>query len=167
VGLQTIKTQSLRHIVTIDIGIDREGHSLRVLIYQALEGYPTKSLLPFLRDRSAIVRTAAARHLQIRADSEVFEHAMQLVDSSTRQDREIAAFILGQLGTPDRPFKAASIAPLEKLCADAAHEVRVAALAALGHLGASAAAQSIRRARRDSHPDVRAMAAYVRKQVGL
>lgn len=151
--------------MTIDIGIDRKGHSLRTLVYQALEKYSTSSLLPLLRDRNAIVRTAAARQLQMRPDHKIFYHGVELASSKKRSDREVAAFLLGQLGTPHQPFRAESIPVLEKLCSDHAYEVRLAAVAALGHLKAVEAASTLKRAKRDSHQQVREMALYVQEQL--
>lgn len=150
--------------MSIDIGIDRKGRSLRMLVSQALGLYKTNSLLAFLHDPNAIVRSAAARHLQTRGDPEVFERAIELAQSKRRDDREIAAFLLGQLGTPLQPFKGKSVPVLEKLCGDRAYVVRIAALAALGHLRATQSEEVIRHARRDAHPEVRSMANYVLKQ---
>jgi HEAT repeat protein len=151
--------------MAIDIGIDRKGHSLRMLVSQALEHYPTASLLSFLHDRNTIVRTAAACKLQIRGEPEVFAYAIELASSRLKTDREIAAFLMGQIGTPTYPFKEASVTRLVKLCTDTSHEVRIAALAGLGHLRAVDAIEVVRAARRDVHPDVREMANYVYKQI--
>lgn len=151
--------------MAIDIGIDREGHSLRMLVFQALERYPTQSLLPFLHDRSAVVRTAAARHLQTRPGRDALEYGMKLLASTARYDREIGAFLLGQIGTPERPYREESVPLLVSLCRDKAPEVRVAALAALGHLKASEAAKVVERAKRDPEPEVKEMARIVLKRL--
>jgi len=151
--------------MSIDIGVDKAGTSLRMLISQALEKYPSKSLLAFLDDSNVVVRTAAARQLQVRGEVQTLEHAMRLAKSKKRREREIAAFILGQLGTPKLPFKARSVPTLIELCADGAHEVRAAALAALGHLQAIEADATIKRARRDANEDVRSMASFALRQL--
>lgn len=151
--------------MTIDIGIDRKGHSIRMLVYQALEQYPTRSLFPFLHDRSAIVRTAAARRLQTRGGREVLDYGLQLTVSKVRSDREIGAFLLGQLGTPNQPYGVESIPSLITLCADTAAEVRVAAIAALGHLRAKKAISAIQRATRDPVLMVQEMAKSVLRQL--
>ena len=51
----------------IDVGTDREGHSVRMLVSAALRAYPTATLFQFLEDRDVIVRSLAARQLQLRA----------------------------------------------------------------------------------------------------
>lgn len=151
--------------MTIDISTDRSGTALRMLVFQALKAYPTKALLPFLRDSDSIVRTAAARQLQVRGGSAVFEHARQLATSKKKDDREIAAFILGQLGTPERPFKGESLPLLQKLCADRSAEVRETAVASLGHLKAVEAIDSVKQLKRDNDESVQKMARYVERQL--
>jgi HEAT repeat protein len=118
----------------IDIGVT--GHStLRLLVYQALKQYSTVALLPMLQDKSSIVRSAVARELQVRGEIDVFAHAKDLLQSEKGTDREIAAFLLGQLGTPDFPFRQQTVPLLEeRLRLDADPSVREAAAAGLGHL---------------------------------
>lgn len=89
----------------IDIGADGPGHSVRMLVAQALKTYASPSLHNFLRDKNDIVRTAAARELQIRGERETLTVAKELLVSDTAAHREIGAFTLGQLGTPHRPFQ--------------------------------------------------------------
>jgi HEAT repeat protein len=146
----------------IDTSSDRPGRSLRTLVWQALTQYPTESLFQFLHDPSSIVRTAAARELQGRPEIEAVHHyAVSLTNSRKSREREIAAFLFGQIGTPHRPLKAKSIPLLEKLCADEDAEVRETALASLGHLGAKEAKALIQEAKNDPVASVREMASYV------
>ena len=95
----------------------------------------------------------------------MFEHARQLATSKKKDDREIAAFILGQLGTPERPFKGESLPLLQKLCADRSAEVRETAVASLGHLKAVEAIDSVKQLKRDNDESVQKMARYVERQL--
>lgn len=149
-------------VMPIELSTDEEGETLKTLIWQALRLYPTASLFQFLTDRNLIVRSTAARELQTRPETRlVFDHAVTLIDSEIAPDREIGAFLLGQIGTPDRPLRAESIPLLEGLCNDADPEVRSTALASLSHLSARESQRVIRSALSDPHPVVREMAEYV------
>ena len=126
-----------------------------MLVWQALRLYPTNSLFQFLHDPSSIVRTIAARELQTRAEIDVvFDYTASMVGSSKRRDREIAAFLLGQIGTPNRPLKAKSLPLLETLCRDSDAEIRATALSSLGRLDAKEALQIVRNALNDTVPMV-------------
>jgi HEAT repeat protein len=152
--------------VSIDIGIDDEGHSLRLLVFNGLQAYPTQSLFQFLHDRNSIVRTAAARRLQTQPEVElVFAHVRSLAGFPNAYAREISAFVLGQLGTPRKPFKSESVPILVRLCGDRAHEVRIAALAALWHLQGTAAEPFTQFAEGDRDARVRAAASQLRKLI--
>ena len=56
-----------------------------------------------LSEQDAIVRTAAARELQMRGGRDIFEKVQHLSGNENPETREIAAFILGQIGTPKMP----------------------------------------------------------------
>lgn len=145
----------------IDTGIDEQGASLRMLVAQALRAYPTIHLHTFLDDRSAIVRMAAARQLQIRGEAETFDHAMSLLSHRHAHMREIGVFLLGQLGTPSYPYKNASVRCIaERLSADRSSAVRAAAAAALGHLTATDELEGLVRAASDASAEVRACVAF-------
>ena len=116
---------------------DFEKSTLSLLVFQALKQYSTPSLLPMLTDEDLIVRSSVARELQLRGGIEVFSEAKRLSISIRHENREIAAFLLGQLGTPDMPFREQSIPILKKLMIDDYHEVQSAAISALGHLSAN------------------------------
>jgi hypothetical protein len=142
--------------IMIDIGVDSDGTALRMLIAQALRLYPTSSLYSFLEDRSVPVRTAAARQIQIRGERESLDHAVNLLDDKRASVREIAVFILGQLGTPTYPYKAESVEKIVvKLNADSSGMVRAAAAAALGHLQSYEAIPALIEAARDESIAVR------------
>lgn len=145
----------------IDKGVDERGSSLRVLVSQALRSYPTRILYSFLDDSSTVVRTAAARELQSRGEVESFEYAVSLLSDKRAYTREIGVFILGQLGTPNYPYKDASIDLIaERLNVDKSKMVRAAAAAALGHLEAFSKLDILIHAASDESANVRACAAY-------
>lgn len=148
---------------------DKDGSSsvLRLLVWQALKIYPTPSLLTLLEDEDVIVRTAVARELQIRSEKESFSRIASLCDDPRDYMREIAAFVLGQFGTPDLPDRERSIEKLMRLLTeDEASDVRAAAASALGHLGAAQAADALLHAAEDSSSEVRASAAVALGSVG-
>lgn len=145
----------------IDSGIDQPGHSLRTLVYAGLKTFKLQGLIALLRDRSSLVRTAAARELQGRGGRTVFLQGCQFLRSRKVVDREIGAFLLGQLGYPDMPFKAETVPLLEHALAhDASADVRAAAAAALGHLRSKESLDVLVAAAEDPVPDVRATVAY-------
>ena len=143
----------------IDIGVTGKS-TLRLLAYQAVKAYPTSALLPLLEDTSSIVRTAAARELQMRGEEGVFAHGEVLLRSPKAPHREIAAFLLGQLGTPQFPFKERTVPLLERsLATDPSDAVREAAAAGLGHLNAEESIPILLKAAQDQNPGVRAAVA--------
>ena len=139
---------------------DASSSTLHLLVWQALRTYTIDALLALLEDKDHIVRTAVARELQTRGGVKVFEIALARCDDPGADAREIGAFILGQLGTPDFPFRSQSIPRLVDLAiSDLSSEVRAAAVAALGHLRAVEAKDALFKAAHDISADVRAMAA--------
>jgi len=145
----------------ITSGIDKDGESLRLLVAQALRAYPTPSLHPFLEDKSVVVRSAAAREVQIRGESISFEVVIRLVGDRRAYVREIAVFILGQLGTPNYPFRERSIPIIsDRLVSDKSPAVRAAAAAALGHLNAHESLDALAEAVSDASAEVRACTAF-------
>ena len=147
--------------MVIEVGTDREGHSLRLLVWQGLKQYSTKALFQFLYDRDAIVRSATARELQIRGGKLVFEKTMRLLTSDSKNIRELAAFIHGQLGTPKRPFKAESTKLLLQLLhSETNASVRASAICSLGSLHATRASRKIASFAKDPSPSVRGSVAF-------
>lgn len=143
----------------IDISTDKQGETIRTLVWQSIKQYPTKHLFQFLHDKSPIVKTIAARELQSRGTKETFEHVVRLTKSESVNLREISAFILGQLGTPKTPYKDKSLPYLIKLCADKNSNVRSAAISALAHLRADKQKSVLINAAKDKSPQVRCAAA--------
>lgn len=116
---------------------DLSESTLRFIIWEALKNYPTDELLNLIEDEDPIVRTSAAKQLHFRPNKKVFEKSINLVSSKKDYEREIGAFLLGQLGTPNHPYKMQSFSYLVRLMSDASSEVRASAVAAIGHLGAN------------------------------
>ena len=50
---------------------DASTSTLHLLVWQALQTYTVEALLPLLDDNDSIVRTAAARELQLRGSKQV------------------------------------------------------------------------------------------------
>lgn len=145
----------------IDIGVDRDGESLRMLVAQALRTYPIDNLHLFLDDGNVLVRSAAARQVQIQGSEKSFKFAIGLLSDKRAFAREIGVFILGQHGTPNYPYKAESV-PLitERLVSDKSSSVRAAAAAALGHLKAVDALDALIGAAKDKSAEVRSCVAF-------
>lgn len=114
---------------------DLSESTLRFILWEALGTYSTPALLKLLDDDDYIVRTAAAKQLQRRSEEIVFETAKAKTTDQKAYKREIGAFLLGQLGSPNLPYKSQSIHALLRLLEDSDSEVRAASVAALGHLG--------------------------------
>ena len=140
---------------------DLSDSTLRMILWKALQGYDTDELCELLLDRDVVVRTAAAKQLHFRPEPSVFKIAIELCAANKAYLREIAAFLLGQLGTPKMPLRKESIPLLSSLAADdRAPSVRSAAAAALGHLSASEASEILLTAAGDANADVRLAAAF-------
>ena len=77
----------------------------------------------------------ATIELQARGSREVLDTALTLCGSLDAGWRELAARILGQLGTPERTFPEECCDALIALLRDASEDVQIAAIYALGHLG--------------------------------
>ena len=141
--------------------------TLRHLVWKALEQYPTQNLLPMLQDTDAIVRTAVARNLHVRGGDDVFTFAIELTNALRFEGREIAAFLLGQLGTPNYPYRDKSIPYLRKLLFDDYYEVRGVAASSLGWLHADEAAYDLITLACDPEAYVREGVAFALGRVSL
>ena len=117
----------------IDDG-DVSKSTIRLLAFQALKHWPTKPLFCLLYDDDVIVRSAAARELHGRGEAETFERLKGCLADSRHYVREICAFTLGQLRTPEMPFREESIPLLMELLDDTDTEVRATAVSSFGHL---------------------------------
>jgi hypothetical protein len=145
--------------------IDDSMSTTAMLVQQALCQWPVDGLLRLLRENDVIVRTAAARELQLRGGEEVFKEMQKFVESKSSRNREIGAFILGQLGTPVLPYAEKSLSILSCLLSDTDSEVRATAASACGHLLVNICMpvgieEMLLRLCFDSNEDVKACAAY-------
>lgn len=138
---------------------DYSESALKLLVYQALKFYPLNALHSLISDSSVIVRSAVARELQVRGDESTFVILSSLINDPCESTREICAFALGQLGTPSYPFREKTLPLLSSLARDSSIEVRSAAIAGLGHLGASECVDILVVAAADMSAIVRASAA--------
>ena len=137
-----------------------QDSTLRLLVYQALKQYSTEALLPMLSDSDVIVKSAVARELQRRGGDDVFNTALALAQNVRHESREIAAFVLGQLGTPELPYRDRSIPVLKRLLSDNYYEVRSTAVSALGHLAASEVIDDVIALATDMESEVRESVAF-------
>lgn len=117
----------------IDV-LDASDDPLRLAVARGVRLYDEDELFACLTDTQPVLRTAAARALHARASRPVFDRVLPLTGHARHDMREIAAFILGQLGTADRPFAQESFPALGRLLDDAYWEVRRAAVGAIGSL---------------------------------
>ena len=140
---------------------DASDSTLRLILWEALQKYNTARLCALLFDNDPIVKTSAAKQLHLRGTKSVYKKAAELCEQERADLREIGAFLLGQLGTPKRPFRKQSIPVLVNLLVnDLSHEVRAAAAAALGHLEATEASSELIEMAGHSSPEVRACVAF-------
>lgn len=114
--------------------IDSTESRLRQILWDVLKTYSEATLLELCTDDDAILRTAAAKQIHICGGAMAFEKALEFCRSEQPFIREIGCYLLGQLGTPTKPFAASSAPVLVERCTDADADVRAAAVAALGHL---------------------------------
>ncbi len=144
--------------------IDSSESTLRLLASESLKKWSLKGVLKLLTDDDYIVRTLAARELQIRGDHEIYDYVVDLVKDDKDYIREIAAFVLGQLATPKMPFKDNSVPLLLNLITDESYEVRATTAASLGHLCFEKMPEDVEvallKASNDCNSDVRACTGY-------
>jgi HEAT repeat protein len=110
--------------------IDVTESRLRCTLARLLSSLSEDELFECITDEDIILRTCAACEIQIRGTAASFEFAMSLLSSHRHENREIAAFILGQLGPPDYKYLKRSVEPLLKLFVDPYYEVRATAVLA-------------------------------------
>lgn len=120
-------------MIGIDV-LDASDDRLRLAVRRAVMGYQQDELFDCIADSDLILRTSAARELHVRGGQAIFDHVLALADHRRYDMREIAAFVLGQLGTPAYPYAAASFPVLGRLMEDPYWEVRRAAAGAVGTL---------------------------------
>lgn len=138
---------------------DYANSSIRLIVFRALKSYSTIDLLELLSDNDVIVRSAAARELQVRGEGSSLEYILSLCKDDRWFVREIAAFTLGQLGTPNLPFRSEALPKLMVLARDASAAVRSAAIAALGSMRSNESWDILIKSSKDEDSEVRSMAA--------
>lgn len=137
-------------------------------IWDKLRPESTPVLLDLLCDESDATRTVAAKELQVRGERVAFERAVELSSSAKAEFRDIAIYLIGQLGTPALPFKQESIPLLEKfLIGDQSPTVRETAARALGFQRATSAVHSLISRASDPDSGVRSGVAIALGYLGL
>jgi len=114
---------------------DLSASTSRLLIWQALQTYSVKALIPMLSDPEIEVSTTAARLLQVRGDRAVWRLAKNLCSAQSLRERVMGLFILGQLGTPRLPYKLQTLDLIASLLSRRQPAIVVEqALYSIGHL---------------------------------
>lgn len=115
-----------------------------------------EELYEVIRQGGCDEKRAASSQLTTRGGSIIFLKAVEFCISSNSSIRAEGAFILGQLGTPERPFREESTPLLiDLLEKDQDDSVRASAAAALGHLRDSLAIPHLIRSAGDRSAEVR------------
>lgn len=145
--------------------LDASASLLRLLVSEGLKSWSSEALVEAAQDKSVIVRTAAARELHARPDVDtIFRRAVSLASSPKAETREIAAFLMGQLGSPAMPKREASYPYLTEMLHDIDDGVRASAASAIGHLSYQGMPQFVEKQlvtrARDRSKLVRAAVAY-------
>lgn len=114
--------------------VDASESTLRWLVNRALKELSTDRLLELMIDHDYVVRTCVARELHMRSDKSIFDKTKNYLNDERDEVREISAFVLGQLGTPNYPYRKETLKLLVEMLKDGSAEVRSAASSSLGHL---------------------------------
>lgn len=130
-------------------------------LWDEMRSYNSQRLHAELHSINEKRRFAAASALHVKGDKDTLAYVLPLCSESNAYLRGVAARVLGQLGTPQRPFLAESIPVLSRLAIDDTDaEVRGEAAAALGHLASPTTLSVLSQASKDEDADVRANAAF-------
>lgn len=130
-------------------------------LWEEMKLYDIYRLHEELLSSEEMRRFAAAKQLHLRGDYRTFEYVVFLSKVQDASYRDVAAFTLGQLGTPNRPFRKQSIPILSDLLRyDPIPQVRAGAAAALGHLSALECVEYLNDASEDKDADVRTNVAF-------
>jgi len=78
---------------------------LYILAWQRVKQLTNSELLCFACSKDALVRDLVIREFHVRPSREVFEIAEALVHDKRARAKEVGYLILGQLGSPNRPFR--------------------------------------------------------------
>jgi len=112
-----------------------EEGSFDHLVWKGMDISTLDELYVYLLDTDYRVRTLSAQAIQMKyATKEVFEKISLMLSSDNSNEREIGAYILGQLGTPKMPFVKESLPLLYKLFDDSNEEVVEVSISSVGHL---------------------------------
>lgn len=130
-------------------------------VWDKLRPLDSVALETLLTDPDELIRRTAARELQMRGERKTLDRGVELCSSDDPGVRATAAFLLGQLGTPNFPFAGESIPRLTVLLrGDPDAGVRAASASSLGHLRAVDAVTELLEATNDPESDVRAEVAF-------
>ena len=111
------------------------GSDLYILAWQRVGQLTNAELTGFVCSRDSLVRDMVVREFHGRPCGEVFEIAQSLIHGKKAVERETGYLILGQLGTPKRPFRNKSVPLiLRGLAAEKTTSVQCAISYAIGHL---------------------------------
>lgn len=110
------------------------GSKLGQILWKELKNSNEEELFEHLLSEDKVLRTIAACEIQIRSTPSSFDRTLILTNSIRFEVREIAAFVLGQMGSPTAQFHEAALAPLSKLLRDPYYEVRAAVIGSFGFL---------------------------------
>lgn len=115
--------------------MSRSESDVYLLAWQRVRQFTNNELLCFVCSKDALVRDLVVREFHMRPSREVFEIAAGLVHDKRARARAAGYLILGQLGSPDRPFRDNSM-PLimQGLAAEKLVSVQCAIAYAIGHL---------------------------------
>ena len=113
-----------------------EDNNFDRLAWKGMELSDINELFDFLKDPDYRVRTLAAQAIQMKfATKDTFNRVLRMINSNNIINREIGAYILGQLGTPKMPFAQDSLAELYKLLDNNEEDdVLVSAISSIGHI---------------------------------
>jgi HEAT repeat protein len=134
----------------------------RYFVQKGMSDLSPAQLIDLLTQDDPIVRSSAGFLLHLSGgNSEDFDRIAALATHAEAHVREVAAYVLGQFGAPDYPFRAASVPLLARMARDTDGEVRVSAVSALGQVRGRDAWEVILSAATDSSADVRWVVAWL------
>jgi HEAT repeat protein len=140
---------------------DMDSLDMALDLFQTMKRRSNDDLYEVIKEGSCEERHEAAAQLIIRGGEMTFRKAVEFCRSVDPGVRAEAAHILGELGTPERPFKTDSFPILTGLLRhDPDESVRTHAAYALGHLGDPAAISLLIETTGDASSQVRRGAAF-------
>lgn len=116
--------------------MEKSASDLYLLAWQRVRELELHELLKFVNSKSTTVRELVVQEMHIRGSEDVFRAACSLTASTKARVRSAGFLVLGQLGTPERPFRAESVPILlDGLERERTILVRCSIAYAIGHLG--------------------------------